>query len=304
MATIKTTPVGARPGRPKGWKKGAVKYSKMYLQRVDDARALRASIDAFKTDVAEGLGQRLAPELIEGETLPDFSLSLDLLARSVESSLERLRAAEHQLIDRGIELAKVRRESEKLARHEIYPRVVLVRRLIDTQFGKEDGRRVHGMAGKTLRKPRRLHGQLEYLVWALEAGRQEPSKSLFKGLASEREAWMRQLKPGYEQLTALLDDMANLEAIEQLARDTKNEAIRKFDDAYGQARRLLEANFDFAGFSGKLAKLLRSYVHRRRLSQEARRKRQARAEGSVKRTLRAAASSVRGWIGGRPPAVA
>ncbi len=220
------------------------------------------------------------------------------------SALERLQAAERRYINGGLELAAVRRKSEQLARHEVYPQVVLVRRMIDAQLGREKGRSVHGMSGKTLRKARRLHGQLQYLVWALEDRRQELPDPLIESLAAERQVCLRKVKPGYERLTALLDELADLEALEQLARDDKNEAIRKFDQTYGEARRLVEASFAFAGVGGKLTRMLRSYVHRRRMIRDARRKREARAEGGVRQTLRAAAASVRGWIGGRPPQVA
>ncbi|MCP3916274.1 MAG: hypothetical protein GY711_12025, partial [bacterium] len=241
------------------------------MQRVKDAQALRASIDVLKTRVAEGFDARLTPELAEGETLPDFGLSIELVGRSVGSALERLRSAEHGVFEREHQVAIVRRRSEQLARNELHPQVVTVRRLIDAEVGKKDGRSIHGMSGKTLRKARRLHAQLEYLVWALEAGRRELPDPLFERVAAEeREAWLRRIKPGYQQLDELLDKLADLEALEQLARDEKNETLRKFDACYGEARRLVEASFGFAGLAGKLSFKLRSYVHRRRLSRDAR----------------------------------
>ena len=61
----------------------------------------------------------------------------------------------------------------------------------------------------------------------------------------------------------------------------------------------MEASFAFAGVGGQLTRMLRSYSHRRLLSREARRKREARAESRVKQTLRSAAASITGWISGR-----
>ncbi len=276
----------------------------MYLQRVQDTRALRGSVNALEATVGDRLDSRLAPELAEGEALPDFGLSIELLVRSVESALERLRAAEYRCFARESDFAIALRNSEKLARHEVYPQVVLVRRLIDAQVGRKNGRAIHGLSGRTLRKARRLHGQLEVLVSALEAERHGLPEPVFEGMEAERETWLRKIQPGYLQLSEQLAELADLEALELLARDDRSEEIRRFDATYGEARRWVEASFAFAGVGGRLSRMLRSYSHRRLLARDARRKREARAEGRVKQTLRSAASSVAGWIGTRPRTVA
>ncbi len=303
MATTESIPGRSRPGRPKGWRKGAM-HSKAYAQRARDADALKSSIRVFKARVAEGLGKRLTPELAEGEALPDFGLSLELTGRSVKSALECLRAAEQHYMHQAALCASVRRASDELARREVYPRVVSVRQLIEAQFGKEQGRQVHGMAGKTLRKPGRLHGQLTHLVWALDDGIGELPASLLENVTANRQAWLREIKPGYERLTELLTEIVQLEVREQGAQIEKNAAMKAFDDTYGEARRLLEASFVFAGLGSQWTRWLRSNVHRRLLAREARRKREARAEGRVKQTLRSAAASVKSWIGRRPKNVA
>ncbi len=177
------------------------------------------------------------------------------------------------------------------------------------QVGRKEGRAIHGMSGRTLRKARRLHGQLEVLVSALKADRdvcQEPpiEGMAAEGMAAERDTWLRQIEPGYLQLSEQLAELTDLEALELLARDDRSEEIRRFDATYGETRRWVEASFAFAGVGGRLSRMLRSYRHRRLLARDARRKREARAEGRVKQTLRSAASSVAGWIGGRPRTVA
>ena len=298
MPTIDTQPGRSRPGRPKGWQKGATP-SKMFVRRRGDAEALMSSIEIHKARVAEGLGERLAPELAEGEDLPDFALSLELVGRSVMSAFDRLREAEQHYKRLGVQCTVVRQTSEKLARHEVYPRVVSVRGLIDSHFGREKGRFVHGMAGKTLRKARRLHGQLGHLVWTLEEGRLELPAPLLAGVAARREVWLAEIKPGYEHLTELLDELLGLETEEQAALIARDRAMRAFDDVHGDARRMLEATFSFSGLAERLAHGLRSYVDRRRVVREARRKREARAEGGLTRTWRSALSSVRHWVGGR-----
>ncbi len=51
-----------------------------------------------------------------------------------------------------------------------------------------------------------------YLVSALEDGRKLPAP-LFPGL--DHRDWLREIKPGYQQLTELLDELADLEFLEQ-----------------------------------------------------------------------------------------
>ncbi len=302
MTNDESTPSRRRRGRAKGWRKGG-QYSKAFIERTRDTAALRSSVDVYKEKVATGLGQRLAPELAEGEVLPDFGLSLELLARSVESALERLRVAETEYLDRATDSAVTRRKSEKLARGELHPRVVAVRRLIESQCGRKEGRQIHGMKGRTLRKPGRLHDQMRHLAWALEAGRGELPAPLLESVASKREQWLGEIKPGYQRLTRLIEEQARLQARENLAQVEKDQAIEEFDAAYGEGRRLLAANFSFAGLADKLTRLLRSYVHRRLLAREAGRKREARAEGRVRQSWRSAVTSVKDWIG-RPKNVA
>ncbi len=302
MPSTESIPGRSRPGRPKGWRKGA-QHSKGFIQRAKDARALKSSIEVFGAQVTEGLGKRLTPELADGETLPDFSFSLELFGRSVGSALERLRRAELEYLNQSSRCVTVRRQSEKLARQEVYPRVVSVRRLIEAQFGKEEGRAIHGMAGKTRRKARRLHGQLGHLVWVLEEGSIELPAPLMRTAPATREEWLRDIKPGYEQLSELLDELTGLEVAEQSAKIDKDQAMQAFDEAYGEARRLVEAHFAFAGLDNRWSRWLRSNQHRRELIREARRKREVRAEGRLKQTLRSAAESLKSWIR-RPNAAA
>ncbi|MCP5111326.1 MAG: hypothetical protein GY953_10880, partial [bacterium] len=198
MANDESTPSRRRPGRARGWRKGG-QYSKAFIERTRDTSALRSSVEVYKERVAAGLGERLAPELAEGEVMPDFGLSLELVARSVESALERLRVAETEYLDRAQDRVVTRRESDKLARRELHPRVVAVRRLIESQCGRNEGRQVHGMRGRTLRKPGRLHAQMQHLVWALEDGRGELPAPLLGSVASKREQWLGEIKPGYRR---------------------------------------------------------------------------------------------------------
>ncbi|MEM7355837.1 MAG: hypothetical protein AAF657_33785 [Acidobacteriota bacterium] len=272
----------------------------MVLQRTRDTSSLRSSIEVHRAQVAAGVAERLAPELAADEALPDHALSLDLIGRSVQRALGELKSAERRLIDRQLRCAAIRRESDQLARRQLYGEVVAVRRLIDAQFGKADGFLIHRMKGKTLRKPRRLHSQLGYLLAALEDRTRELPKPLVAGLAPDREAWLRQIEPGYRRLTELLDELTDAELHEQSSRDQKNAALKAFDKRYGEALRLVQATFAFGGCGGRLFKNLRSYVQRRLLSRRAREKREARAEGRLQTAgaaVRSATASIVRWLG-------
>ena len=126
-----TTSRKRRPTRrkqPKGFKTGRGAPSLMVTHRIEDVTALRSSIDVYKAAVGERFGERLSPRLREGETLPDQGLMLDLVARSVEEALERLLDLDGRYRDRVRRCRTRRRECDEVARQEVYPRVVRLRR--------------------------------------------------------------------------------------------------------------------------------------------------------------------------------
>ncbi|MEM7586338.1 MAG: hypothetical protein AAF560_23300 [Acidobacteriota bacterium] len=272
----------------------------MIRQRTKDTRALLASIEVFGKRAARGLDYRLAPELADGEALPDWRLSLDLVGRSVRTSIERLRAAERTYSAWQAKCAKQRREAEKLARHEVYPRVVGVRRLIDSQLGREAAFTVHGMQGKTLRKARRLHLQLSGMVATLESGNGDADSPLLACAPSDCEAWLQEIRPSYDRLTQALERLTVLELSELSAGDDKRLAMKAFDADYGEALRLVQAAFAFAGLPAGAIEKLRAYHQRRTLKYRARKAREARAQGRLEKALRHAANTALEWIGGRP----
>ncbi len=102
--------------------------SEMIVQRCEDTMALVASIRVYKADVAAALGEQYTPALRDGETLPDYQLNLELAGRSVQLAYDRL-----EEIDDTYWLAKSRhawqvRELDRLAKKELYPLFIDVRR--------------------------------------------------------------------------------------------------------------------------------------------------------------------------------
>ncbi len=130
--------------------------SEMVTRRARDTTALVASIRVYKADVAAAFRERFGPVLGPGETLPDYELALELAGRSVQRAFDRL----DELDDRQF-FAKSRRavaacEVERLAKKELYPQAVGVRRQIDDAFGRQAGAEIHGFSGRTPRTPARL----------------------------------------------------------------------------------------------------------------------------------------------------
>ena len=70
------------------------------------------------------------------------------MARSVDAALEDLLAA-HRRYDRQTTLCHdLSLECDRLARDELYPRAVSLRRAIDGAYGKRQAVKVHGFVGE------------------------------------------------------------------------------------------------------------------------------------------------------------
>ncbi len=250
----------------------------MVLHRTKDTMALVDSIRAHKERLAAGFAKRYSPRLRNGETPPDCVLLLELVARDVKAALKRLIA-----LDDRVDYGEVNRDLKRIERNalaieELHPRAVSVRGAIDLAFGREEGRHFHGMKGKTRRRAPLLLNQLRLLVMRLEDSRCELPRRKNPHAHADRALWIRQLVPPYRQLAQLNDEVEQLRdhVVPALIGD-KNAAMEAFDAAYGDALRLVTANFRIAGLDLKLIKNLKPYYQRRRLSQRAKKKRQARA---------------------------
>lgn len=66
---------------------------------VEAALRLGTLIDAHAREAGRQLGEQLSPSLRDGETLPDFTLVLELPARMVRQAGQRLRQCQAELDD-------------------------------------------------------------------------------------------------------------------------------------------------------------------------------------------------------------
>lgn len=271
----------AKRGRKKNsWRPDARrkrKLSVMVLRRIEDTMELVTSIESNKAGLATALAERYAPRLREGETLPDWVLTLELAARDVMAALQRLVELDDSVAHAVVAHEKLRIERYLLARDELHPRAVAVRGSIALAFGRERGADLHAMKGRTRRKPQGLERQLRRMLKLLTDPDLELPPKKNPHATVDRDGWIRQLQPGYLELVKLNRRFGPSEkALSSLVSD-KRSAMKAFDAAYVPALRYAVAAFKMAGFDARRIRNLKPYYQRRRLSRLAREKRAARA---------------------------
>ncbi len=301
--TDTSTPSRRGRYRHPDWRRGRGRRSKRVSDRYKDVAMLRDSIFKRKAGAADGLGARFEGMLREGEVLPDHALSLELAGRSLQAALDGLTAAEDRNCGAVVACSQHRRECDRVAREELYPNVVDVRRIIDTAFGRKHGRWIHGLEGKTRRKARRQHSQVRRMVLALEDRRRELPAPRAAGFVADRDAWLALVKPPYDKLTTMLRELWEHEGAETRAREELEAAFDGFDDEYLRVLRYAEATYALADYDESTIWNLRSYVQRRRLRRHAAAKRRARAARKARAAKKPAPStgsavtSIARWLG-------
>ncbi|MEE8523250.1 MAG: hypothetical protein V3T72_04905 [Thermoanaerobaculia bacterium] len=263
--------------KPPTLRKGAVRQSKRVRDRLKAAESLLTAIENWKSTAAAGFRAKLESGLRDGETVPDQSLALELAGRSVEAAVDALLRADAVYCNYADARKALDHACNRLA-GEIYPELVDVRRAIDTRFGREAGRRFHGLEGSTRRKPRRQHPQLEGVVSALKSPEPLP-KPIRPGPPGEREHWLAQLEPGCKELTRVLRELLESEIREASRRQDRDFELESFDVDYNQALGFVRSVFRFAGLDEQILWKLLPTVQRRHLKGKARRESEARAKG-------------------------
>ena len=284
--------------------------SEMVTRRARDAAALVASVRVHKQEVAAALGRRLAPALRQDEAMPDHELTLQLAGRSVQIAFDRLDELDDRHYFAKASCAHQAREVDRLAKRQLYPQAVDVRRQIDAAFGRQAGSRLHGFTGKTPRTAARLRRQAERAVSRLgNPGHELPGRQA-AGATVERETWKRRLERPLRELAAAGDRLGRLRAELDAVSGRRRQAMEHFDAVYAESLRLVEASFVMAGIRGQRLKSLRSGPSRRGLARWAKKKRQARAGRTVsageasparagRRSAAAAVAAVLRWLKNR-----
>ncbi len=275
------------PSRASGARKKRARtvLSEMVTRRARDTAALRASIQTYKQQVAAALGERLAPALRDGETMPDHELHLELASRCVQLAFDRLdELDDHHEIAKA-QRAHLARELDRMAKQELYPQAVAVRQQIDAVFGRETGSELHTFTGKTPRTPSWLLKHVERAVFRLGSpSRILAARTSLAGGPVDLEAagdgqielWRRRLAEPLRRVAAVDDELSRRTAELDALSGRRKQAMQHFDAVYSESLRLVEAAFVMAGLSEGMIKSLRCNFERRRLVHWARKKRQAR----------------------------
>ncbi len=264
--------------RKRAEKRQTRKLSVMVIRRIKDMMALASSVEAYKRKLTAAFTKRYASRLREGEELPDYLLVLDLAVRDAEAALDHLVRLD-DAADR-VDNRRTRRRDERnsLVRDQLYPQTVAVRGAIDLAFGRELGALVHGMTGRTRRKPASLERQVRIAVSLLSSPSLEPPPPPKNPRAVvDRAGWSRQLRPLHQRLVELEEEISLGGAEHTGLVDQRKAAMREFDAAYGDALRHVTTGFAMARFNPRAIRHLKPYYRRRRLSRRAARKREARA---------------------------
>lgn len=276
--------------KPPTLKRGPVKHSKRVTDRLKAAARLNGRINRLKALAAEGFCDKLAAELRDGEAMPDMTLSLELIGRSVKTAVNLLEQADRDYCGQAVTRRFLQDACVYTAAHETYPELVEVRQSIDQRFGHEAGRRVHQMTEPTRRKPKRQLPQLDGLVGVLESDRPLPAP-LRPGRSDKREEWLAQLKPGYEKLTRMMAELEGAELREERLRKDRDFELESFDVVYGEGLAFVRSVFTLAGLGEKVIRSLLPPKQRRRLESKARQSRTAREQDSVREADELASSS-------------
>ena len=260
-------------------RKGPAKSSVRVKRRLDAAYNLCGSISSFKDEVADAFRERFEVELRAGEAMPDHAAPLEIVSRSVRSAAEKLDEAEESYRVRCYYRRKARKECERIARKELNPEMVSVRREVEAFYGKERAADIHGLEGKTLRKPKRVQAQAQEMLCIL--GLEPLTWPDVDGdlLRARCRAWLRRVKPAYDRLVAKLVETEKLERGEEHLCGVRDRALADFDGVYGDALAYVAGVYRLVDFVDRKIWNLRSLADRRRLIREARKERQARAEG-------------------------
>ncbi len=239
--------------------------------------SLTAAVKTYKTRLAAAIAERYAPRLKSGETLPDFTLPLELAVRDVQVALAHLIELDDEVDYAWVEHHFLKQDRRDLVRQQLHPRAVAVRGAIDLAFGRERGAYLHGMKGRTRRRPENLQNQLRRTIHRLTDPNRKLPTPRNTHVFIDRQGWTRQLETHYQKLVELNQRVGLGDHAFQALVAKKQRAMAAFDEAYADALSCVIAGMRMARFGKVLIKKLKPYYLRRQLSAQARKKRETRA---------------------------
>ncbi len=118
---------------------------------VEAALRLGTLIDAHARDAGRQLGEWLRPWLRDGETLPDFTLVLELPARMIRQTCQRLRERQDKLDDARSRQAAARYGRDQTAA-ALRRKLVEIRRFLTAVLGPRRTAELAGIEGETAKE--------------------------------------------------------------------------------------------------------------------------------------------------------
>lgn len=212
--------------------------SKLVVRRQRLDNALRASLTRHREALLEGLRERFAPLVGDGEVLQSFERLYEFFFDLLEIRESAMVAADeaHSAELRDDEAPRQRRDEAAAVLYDI---LVAVRRAANGHFGSDLASRLLDLEGSTSQDPLTLYRQASRVVERLRNPELElPASQL--GEEPDRESWAAQLEPPLAALKAAID------AVEQEARDLdltladKQTALEEHDIDAGAIARTVE----------------------------------------------------------------
>lgn len=217
--------------------------SKAVTDRQKNAQTVLAAASTHTEDIAKGLGELLSPQLERGEKLPDFSLLVTLLGRTLKTATTELVAAD------SAHEAELRDDAEpRAARDEVAD--MLRTELIDLRatvlglYGQA-GLKALALLGETPRDPVVLGRFAQDVLSMLPKATLPPSK--VKGAKLDTKELAQALSPLVKALDKHLTDVAREEKEAQVTLTRRNGAQQRFDQHFSAVAMLLAGLLQAAG---------------------------------------------------------
>lgn len=246
--------------------------SKGVTDRQKVAGAIMAAARTHAERVGEQLRETLSVVLEKGETFPDQTLFLRLLARYLEMRTGSIVTAdETHLRELGDDRGPRRRRDEAAA--ALYSAVVGIREALNGAYGRERAKELLNIDGETSDEPVVLLRQANRTLEVLRQPPPDTPPLRVQGVGVDFETMAGQLQPALDELARAVREL-DVELREQEATlQAKDLALDAFDGAIAGIGRILIGSDQLVGFS-KLAEKIR-------LRLPARRRRGSGAEGPV-----------------------
>lgn len=229
-------------------------------QRVADRIVAAARIHAER--VGERLRETLSVVLEEGETFPDQTLFLRLLARYLEMrTVGIVEADETHLRELGDDRGPRRRRDEATA--ALYSTLVGIREALNGAFGRERAQEVLNIDGETSREPVVLLRQANRTLEVLRQPPPDAPPLRVQGVGVDFETMAGQLQPALDDLTGAVRELNDELRQQEATLQGKDLALDSFDASLAGIGRILIGCDQLVGFS-KFAERIRLRLPTRR----------------------------------------